>query len=53
MGEAEALEKSWLVGRGGGRGEIANSDVVIYGDGDNRKFYSLPPNWNGDDINLD
>ena len=38
MGEAEALDKAWLVGRGGGRGETTNSGGSIYGDGDDRKF---------------
>ena len=37
MGAADSLEKSWLARRGGERGETSNSDVVIYGDGDNRK----------------
>ena len=36
MGETEALDKSWLVRKGGGRGETTDSGVVIYGDGDNR-----------------
>ena len=37
MGEAEALEKSWLVGRGVGRGEMTNYSGGIYGDGDDRE----------------
>ena len=38
MGEVEALEKAWLVGRGGGRG--------VYGDGDDGELYSLTPDRN-------
>ena len=34
MGEAEDLEKEWLVGRGVGRGGMPNYGGGIYGDGD-------------------
>ena len=34
MGEVEALEKAWLVGRG------------VYGDGDDGELYSLTPDRN-------
>ena len=48
MGDTESLEKSWLVGRGGRRGETLDSGVFIYGDKDAREYYSLPPDPNGD-----
>ena len=31
---------------------MSNSDDGVYGDGDNRKFYALPPDQNGDDVSL-
>ena len=34
MGEAETPEKAWLVGRGGGRGEMPDSGDGVYVDGD-------------------
>ena len=34
MGEAEAMEKAWLVGRGVGRGEIPDYSGRTYGDGE-------------------
>ena len=39
MGEAEALEKAWLVGRGGWRGETTNSCGGFYGDVDEKRSY--------------
>ena len=33
MGEAEDLEKTWLVGRGGGRVETPDSGGGVCGDG--------------------
>ena len=52
MGEAEDLEKAWLVGRGGGKGETSNSCVVAFGYGDDSESYSLPPDWNGENAPL-
>ena len=43
MGETEALDKSWLVGRCGGRGGV-------YGDGNGGKLYYLPPDLNSDNF---
>ena len=52
MGEVEDLEKSWLVGRGAGRGETPNSGVFVYVYGDDSELQSLPPDQNGDDAPL-
>ena len=48
MGEAEALEKAWLVGRGGGRGETPYSGGGVNGDRDDSRLYHLPNEQNGD-----
>ena len=37
MGEEEAPEKAWLVGRDVGRREMPDYGGIIYGDGDNGK----------------
>ena len=52
MGKTDALEKAWLVGRGGGRGEIPDSGGNVYGDGDDSEQYSLLTDRNGDDTTL-
>ena len=40
------------MGRGGGRGEIPDSVVVVYGYGEGSESDSLPPERNGDDSPL-
>ena len=53
MEKAEAPEKAWLAGMGWGVGGVnTNSDGGVYGDGYNRKLYSLSPEQNGDDAPL-
>ena len=52
MEEAEALDESWLVGRGGERGETPNSGDVVYRDEDGRKSYSLMLDRNVDNAPL-
>ena len=39
MGGAEALEKAWMAGMGGWRGETTYSDGGLYGDGDDVKNF--------------
>ena len=39
MGEAESLDKAWLVGRGGWRDETTNYGGGFYGDGDDGELY--------------
>ena len=51
-GGGEALDRAWFLGRVGGRGETTNSGVVICGEGDNRKLYSLPHDRDVDDAPL-
>ena len=52
MGEADALEKEWLMGRGEGMGETTNYGGNIYGYRDDSESYYLPPDRNDDIINL-
>ena len=52
MGEAEALDKAWLVGRGVERGEMTNSYRSVYGYKDDGESYSLSLEHKGDNTPL-
>ena len=53
MGEAEALEKAWLLGRGGGRGVNPNYGGTVYVYGYESESYYLSHDQNGDNAPLD
>ena len=50
MGEVEALDKAFLLGRSGGRGKILDYGDRVYGYGYNGELYFLPPYQNGYNI---